>query len=1176
MAGSIPLLIEVDLEADIYYDLPSDSSAIGWAADWATHLGGEWDAQVQAHIQKMESEAAEILGSVQFALPGSPNPQTPSTLTAGTNDAGSEAGGAPWRTVGTVAGALLAVATALAAAAAKSSAKTKTKQDPDEPIGYILELTARQLTISAKESDPLQIEVYQVMPDGSFIPAVDAAITVSAPAGVRVQPASGTGRMDVLVWQESELPTGAALVVSAATRGGGHQATVALTAEGESRLEVVFEPPDKQGLAAFGNDSVILVGRVILCDTDTADPTIDTETVRQSIDFTASSEWLDRSPLVDRLGGRAVRLAASQPNPDHPTQPPESVAVTCSASAGARRLSKTVSITLARNPVIDAAPTTISFMTETAETAQVRVWVRDGGAGPWSFQSEWHDGGKPLARVQKTSEESLMTTFTLTEASKGLLDPNRYEEASILCLTGTAQGYDALATDIKVIVTQEGFFVDPLGRDHTDDTFHIDARGSGRPTEIGVRVYVRRPDDTIAVDLALSGAVEWEPVDEPGTPAAVALQHESFSIMPNGTRDQTPPSAVYSAKIARVLPTGLRPIDASLRGSVPGHDEPQFTRLVPLTLVGVDMEPFSDVWDLERTRCLYAINTFMPPKFRDFWQQTVFKRERTLGAEGLFELRRNIWEFSSNALMKEGIDALIEADRWEAWEKTADWVSWTCELALQVAAGAYTGTAAMTAITMAKPLIIEAVNCYINGTTLEDFAWNHAKGKIIGAIEGTRTDVDVLTNLAGNRAVAWTIFIAYWTARDLYDEPNHSIANALTTVAGRVRDAALVSWLRVVAGTSIVKPGTKTIFGTTGPKEGTTSTTTKSTATKAPEKLTPKQVKDRTAAWERGKAEGQRKVDALEQAIKSGDPEKIRQAALDVQTDKQAIYAINRAGRTDATKAAMNAQMKAVYDRADEGTIARLAKDLGIPESDFQVLNPTNPKTKVSVGADRDVTIRMKAKPGDWVPSATAKGGRRQVKEGENVYVDVPASRLKKIYNEEFYKAAGGEKTGMTPDEFAKHMDQVATDRLHSEAYGRYADDLNTAIKKPGRGFTDPEQVGEAMGYKGHEWFNEAEKIRASDPERAEAYAAEGMRQTTKQFANQVNKRAGALGGQGHDVNIDPKLAKAIDEMRKVESGEKSPAQVEEALGKMGWTSADVATEIGKQVEMMQKLKPTS
>lgn len=84
------------------------------------------------------------------------------------------------------------------------------------------------------------------------------------------------------------------------------------------------------------------------------------------------------------------------------------------------------------------------------------------------------------------------------------------------------------------------------------------------------------------------------------------------------------------------------------------------------------------------------------------------------------------------------------------------------------------------------------------------------------------------------------------------------------------------------------------------------------------------------------------------------------------------------------------------------------------------------------------------------------------------------------------------------------------------------------------------------------------------------------MRQTTKQFANQVNRRADALRGQGHDLNIDPKLAKAIDEMKKVESGEKSPAQVEEALGKMGWTPFDVATEIGKQLEMMQKLKPTS
>lgn len=722
--------------------------------------------------------------------------------------------------LGDAGGGLLAILTILISLIATVRKPGGDEFDKTLPVGYVLELSTRRIELAARGTNgSLVATVYQVYHDGRTEIAGDAEVALSPPAGVGVSPAGGIASVNAVVAHEGAISPGATLVVTASTPGGGHQDTVEIVAPVPAgRLVVTFEPPEKSTLAAYGGDSVTIVGRIVSDAPDAVDPAV-AEAARASIDFQRGNDWLDMSAVADWPDARAVRVMASQPDPDHPAQPPESATVTCTATIDGAAVSETVAITIARNPTLDATPDTVHFAADSGATAEVRAWIESGGGLAWSFRTEWRDGSEPLAEVAVLDEEPTAVTLQLTEASSGKLDPSRAEQAATLRILATAADLE-LERYVEVIVAQEGLFIDPAGSGESGQ-WRVDARGNGTPMEVDVRVYVMDQEGVPRLDLDLARAVEWEPAD-PETSGAVALRHESFSILPAappGIRPGEPPAAIFEVKVARPLPTGPTPLIATLRGIVPGYDGETFTALLPLRLDGVDSGPYSPDWKLERERCLYVIQHFMPPELQKRWQERVFERELLMGAEGLYALRHKIWQEAANQLLRQKLEYEIEAHSWEQWEMAADWLSWTADMAIQVAAGAYAGTVAMAFLTGAKPMIVEAVRCVLEGRDLWEFAWSQGK-VFIGALEGAKTDIDVLNNLAGNRAVAWGAFIAYWTARDVYDNWNkpQALATVLQSVAGRCRDAALVSWMRVLAGTSIVKPGTRTIFGPTGPK----------------------------------------------------------------------------------------------------------------------------------------------------------------------------------------------------------------------------------------------------------------------------------------------------------------------------------------------------------------------
>jgi diaminopimelate decarboxylase len=132
--------------------------------------------------------------------------------------------------------------------------------------------------------------------------------------------------------------------------------------------------------------------------------------------------------------------------------------------------------------------------------------------------------------------------------------------------------------------------------------------------------------------------------------------------------------------------------------------------------------------------------------------------------------------------------------------------------------------------------------------------------------------------------------------------------------------------------------------------------------------------------------------------------------------------------------------------------------------------------------------------------------------------------------------------------------------------------------------------VGKTVGVKAHDFYVKADEIRATDPLKAESFMSEGMRQTTKQWDNQVAPRMDTIKAQienfnqelkaiNHQFRVEPtiptRLQEAIDIMKLTEKFGVSPATVESlVLKKTGLTVNTVSTQVGEFLEAMQRLRP--
>ncbi len=724
----------------------------------------------------------------------------------------------PWETIVGGLASVIAAGAAIASAAAMQRG-SKSKVDPEMTVGYVLQLSAQRVEISSQHSETLSAQVWRVTASGRTERADDATISIEAPAGVDASPATGAGgTITASVWQTGNLGASSALVVAASAPGGGTRSSVTLIGESESKLTLSTKPESKRSLRPTGDDTVTVVALLELGPAAPADPNVSaTEAARGiTFDLTGAGPWLDSGTPRDVEGGKAIDIAASSPDHDSPAEPPEAVTVAAAVTVGAEQLRESITIELERPPRIDARPDTVEFAAGTGEQVEVIVWIESPGNSQWDFDADWEPGEQPLAAIEQRRESPSSIVLALTENAKELGVGQYERQNSTIIVKANTPEWATLERKIEVLLLQEGLFLAAIGND-VRGTYQIDADGTNNQTDIDTRVYVKDESGAITLDESLSLAVEFEPAEK-GSAGANAWEYGPAKHEAKGIRAHEPPSAIHTFTYPRELPTAGEPLRFQLRATVPGRDEDAFERLIPVALLGVNMAPYSDRWNEEMELCRYVIDKHVPSAYRPELHQMVTKRGKTFGAEGVYQLRRHIWDFAQTLTMKEKQDALDEAWWNDQIIGFLDWVSWCGDIALAVATGQLVGTAAAVGVGLLKPVLVSAMDAWVNNKSIDEWAMDQL-AIIAWAIEGAATDVDlliILSKKAGYKgiALAWAVFIGYTFVKELLRDPNLSVTNAMINTCRLMRDQALILFLRRMTGTAPVATGKPDADGT--------------------------------------------------------------------------------------------------------------------------------------------------------------------------------------------------------------------------------------------------------------------------------------------------------------------------------------------------------------------------
>ncbi|PKM65786.1 MAG: hypothetical protein CVU95_14475 [Firmicutes bacterium HGW-Firmicutes-2] len=1118
------------------YFLPTDEGGILVLAraivDWS--IMGDFDPNWDRgeHFSMVIGEVEGVLGSLQFRGSNSgPTTGQDVTTPAGNQTGEEEEGGLPWVTV--VGGLVSVAAVGVAIAGTKASSKASNgnsptkEEDPNKVVGYALNISDNQLSIQEDVGAALTIGIYEIYADGHTKP-VAGNIDLSVPTGVGVQPASGISPLNTVVWQASQMSTKTTMTISASYGGGGMQAVVELIPVVAHRLSVTFEPVHKRHLITTGRDHITLVAQVLWPDPQSVSQN-SLLSAKESIKFAVEDKWLALSAAVDWEEGKAVNVVASSPDPTSNLTPPDKGFVKVTAQVDGKLLSQTVGIEIAPLPVFELSQDKVSLDDGGGQSSSIRGWIERGLDVQWQFSHFWRQGHKALAEVVIEPESGHSFRVQLTGQSLESLDPSRPVLASTLRLVASSEEYGEIERHLEVIVAREGLFIDTIGQDPLDHTFHIEATGQDKPTRIDVRVYVRDETGAVQLSTALSEAVLWEPCGEDPSPGLTALRFPEFECRLLGLRRLEQPSATFEMKLNRKLPTSGDPINASMRAYIPDLDEDLYAKIVPLSLIGVNLAPFSDAWLVEKEACLTMIHDYAPKDMKERLFNLVAEKGVTIGVDGLYELRTRIWRLSENAYRKEAADWMDYAWTIQQIEDTLDWVSWCGDIAFSVASGRITGTAAGIAIGMLKPVLVSAITAYVEGKSMEDWAYEQL-GMVLAIAEGQWTDPDFIQKLSGaSKAKIWAAFIAYTFIKNWAMEPQHSIVKAMENTARMLRDQALVSFLRRVAGTTPQAAG---------PDDKPLNAKTKTSGSNKINKVKPAKL-----APEFEGVDPQTRADKMSKKIKEKiSKDSTGKPKIDVDTMEKIMRdpdgaRVLKKTNPEAWEAYHNTR-KEVYKNHDDALKKWVKKH--VPDMEGENIEVRNVGT--DDGIDRDYRVGMVKK--DPIT-------------GREVFVEIPKEKWQNKSGQLFSEQVGGPTNPAEALEYAQSRQQLGTDGYHSEAAIDMADQTTVKDPKTGKWVKTQKTPNVDLVKDGKRTLADPDGLgKTYETKVANAYYTDNKLDAYTQAAKAKHTLEGVQEGyikQGYKVKAaPPEIKKGLDIIDQVAKGQLKPEAADIALRDAG------------------------
>jgi hypothetical protein len=860
----------------------------------------------------------------------------------------------------------------------------------------------------------------------------------------------------------------------------------------ESLLEISLEPGPKENFQADGKDGIWVRARVNPKDASDAAAA---NAATAGITFTAEgadSGWVDLNykPEV-RDGWMVTQVQASNPDAARKgyVKPPANVTVTAHAQKSGSDIAQSLDIPVTPDAEIDAKPDIVEFTSGSGDSAKVAVGIDNAGSEKWEFKADYDKDSRKVAAADVKAVDGKSATITLTEAG---LDPQHdgsNTEQAVLKITAEQKGRATVERDIKVNVAQEGLFVSMTGRDPEKNIFLLNGDGKGHaPTEIDVRVYAKDPKAKKIVNLTAKEEtlkqLTLTPLDIKGSVASNVMEVGGFKGDFPRIRKVSDPAAVLSLTLPKEVPADGRIVPCDFRITYTGGDGASFSSIVTIGVATTSDGPGGTNWQVELDRCQEVITKFVPATYYPKMQAMLDRQKMTLGAEGLAELRRKIWNAAAELTLGEGGQGYASEAAWAgAITDVLEWSQWAGDMAFNAVIGTWTGPYGAAGAGMLKGALISAINAYQAGETADAWLWENL-GTIPGMIEGQVIDPAKFQEWGiESKAKAWALYVSYHFLKNLHD--GQTLVEALKNTAKEAGGNVLGAWL----GEEVKAHGNSSVTAWAGQKSQQIAATVakfkslaaparpapnaagSETTAPAPEVATPAKPRTDEAAATKGATEPaaapevpaapETPVGTQTEAAPatpepaapgapateptpaqtaevvalvrentthglSGQPQANLQVVLAIMTDPTMVRALKNAP-AEVQQAFSNSR-ETIY-RWHDGEVAQHVKDTvpGMQDRLVRVLEFRTPGDNgLSLNTDRDYRVCYMA-------------GRHP--NGDPQWIEVPRKYWEDKSYETFARLTGGPTdSAAASKEWAVDHQQLATDKYHPEASAAFSD----------------------------------------------------------------------------------------------------------------------------------------
>ncbi|MBI3926860.1 MAG: hypothetical protein HY319_15090 [Armatimonadetes bacterium] len=724
--------------------------------------------------------------------------------------------GTPWTTVVGLGAAVVVALSVLARAAQKRGGGKTKKQDSDRVVGYVLQLSADQFALKPGVPAVLTVTVWSARADGRHTVASNAQIRLapsSSPAGLRIEPSSGAGRLQSkLSWAGGSAPSACVTLVVTATAGGTNSSgSVQLNLE---TAQIIHEFADGKGaIRPDGKDSTVLRARVVLDGAGTVN-----HEATAALAFARGGQWLYTSEAVMWDTWKAVTVQALDPaGPDSNSQPPSPQFVTLTARCGETDLSSNVPVELLARPVLDVdlRPDTVTLIQGEVAAVKFHAIITNPGSAKWDWRISLDQEDLCTVNFKEAGPAGVIEVTVLppTTSPQGT---GGAQVSTKMHIFAEQSGLEPLERILPVRLTREGVVVQTRGRDCEGQ--YVLRCDMETCKEIDFVVYVKDPNGQLTADPALARKLVFEddcrerqqrnllsvaqPEIKPGRPTAergCAWTVRSQQYVPGETGE------VYR------IPMIVRVIGK--------EERPEFSADFCLGLKVVEPDIGSDDWRRERDGCRRAIR-LVPEPFRAKLAEAIDRWAQTLGHEGLKAFRKKIWRIAQDLILADGAEGYRDQARWEdRCLFLAENVKWGSDLVFTAGTNvAFPGAVGMIGVPVLKSLIerilVVASERYFDDSErgvadVDDWFWECVteleqtldwatvmqQGALV--VGGLVTDPAVLEKVLGDsprqKAAAWGIYVGYQFASNM--ARGMSMCDALKQTLRTVRDRLVVQFL---------------------------------------------------------------------------------------------------------------------------------------------------------------------------------------------------------------------------------------------------------------------------------------------------------------------------------------------------------------------------------------------